>query len=63
MLKPELDYCVHMLRRPSRLDPPEYCDNLAEEGSEYCRAHRPLDPDYDREYRWGGQISFDFEAD
>jgi hypothetical protein len=43
----EIRYCAAVVIRETRVDPAEYCEEEAEEGSDYCAKH---DPDNEREY-------------
>jgi hypothetical protein len=52
----EIRYCSAVVIRETRQDPAEYCEEEAEEGSDYCAKHDPDDrPEYepdDRDYDW-----------
>lgn len=46
---PDQDGCVYVAWAATRIDPAEYCQMKAEDGSEYCAEHDPdnWQPDWD----------------
>ena len=41
------DYCAKQTYPGSMEEPPEYCENEAVEGSEFCPRHGGIEPDPD----------------
>ena len=41
--------CAYMVRAGNQEEPPEYCDEDALEGSEFCEGHQEPDYEYDPE--------------
>jgi hypothetical protein len=52
----DLRICEAILYRQTRINPAEYCDNAAEDGSDYCTDHwqgdQPYEPEYDPTDMW-----------
>ena len=48
--------CAAKIFEATRVDPAEYCEELAEEGSDYCEGHDPEnEPEYEPEDSYDDQ--------
>lgn len=52
MSTPEPVYCNAVVFAGNRIDPPEFCDEEAEPGTEYCERHKHYGDEYDPEKEW-----------